>query len=205
MNILTLHLNNNESIILSSHDSPDKMGEWDDIAIEYRGENSIYLTDSRGDEILRSAEELLTKTLNKELLLHESIKQDIGYLWNEELQGKPGLTYEEGSGNIYWIGERFLLWSCNSRLENRGTTWLYNDENGDIILEITPVYPWTFRDPKPNEKYVSYDEYMKSYKPLVIRKIPVDIAQEWLVQVKKLAHTIQESEKRMDPCEGCVK
>jgi hypothetical protein len=45
---------------------------------------------------------LLTKTIEGKLPLHESINQDIGYLWNKELHGAKGLTYNIIDNVKYW-------------------------------------------------------------------------------------------------------
>ena len=71
-------------------------------------------------------------------------------------------------------------------------TWLYN-KNNEIILEITPTYPWHFDKPAKNESFVPYEEFIKNYKALVIAKIDKKQAQEWLDIAYELMQTIRKN------------
>jgi hypothetical protein len=54
---------------------------------------------------------LLKKAINNQLKLHESITQDIGFLWNEYLKDKKGYNFVEKSdeqfGEVatFWVGQ----------------------------------------------------------------------------------------------------
>ena len=124
---------------------------------------------------------LLTKVLNNEFQLHESIKEDIGYLRNEEFQNKSGLVYEKSKTIDCWVGAKHSLWSGEGV-----STWLYNDKKGNIIFEITPHYKYHFSDPEKTPNFMPYEEWAKNYKPYLIRIIPTDVAKQWL----DLAHNV---------------
>lgn len=132
----------------------------------------------------------LEQALTSKLLLHESITQDIGYLWNQELQDKPGLTYQYKEGIKKWVGIDNHLWSTRSKDTLKLASWLYNDNNKNIIFEITPTYPWYLCEENyarnKFQSYIPYEEWIKNYKPLLIRIIPREIAQQWLNQAQEI-------------------
>jgi len=132
----------------------------------------------------------LEKALNNKLFLHQSIINDIGFLWNEYLQNKKEYNFVEVplENPEYWIGSYYELWSTRGRY-----AWIYNDDEG-IFLEITPCYRWHYIEPEKNEKYIPYKEFIKKYKPIAIIKIDKDIAMRWLRQVKKLRNIIQKND-----------
>jgi hypothetical protein len=156
--------------------------------------NNLYKTSIASDFIrysLAILKGLLTKALKNKLRLHRSITNDIGYLYNEELQDKPGLFYKTSKeGRKFWIGESYSLW--NSSLDS----WLYNDKDGNIIFEITPTYPSYYTEPETSTDYISYEEWIKSYKPFLIRKIPVEVARQWLDQANAILKKIEENVAR---------
>lgn len=129
----------------------------------------------------------LEKTLNNEFKLHESINKDIGFLSNEESQGKQGFFYKKVENYNHWIGQNYALWSSDTQ------AWLYNNDDGEIILEITPSYPWHYNDPKDNECFVPYEDWIKDYKPLLITKIPKEIAKKWLKQCDVTLQKLQKN------------
>lgn len=137
---------------------------------------------------------LLTKACGNDAYLHASIQQDLGYMWSRLLhcEDESGLVYE----NDFWVGQRNLLWSPTGSGKGICTSWLYNDKNGDIILEVTPSYRWHFDDPQVGDDYISYQEFMQNYKPLLFRKIHKEVAKEWLAQAKKLYDKIKANEQK---------
>src|SRR5438445_8769104 len=130
----------------------------------------------------------LSRSLSKDLPLHKSITKDIGYLNNEyltyalnddddddEWQLNPNLVYEDEFGS--WVGFQYQIWSCRY-----WAAWMYNDENGAIVFEITPRYPGIFLEKDEQVGIPSYEDWIQSYKPAFIQVIPQDIAQNWLKQ-----------------------
>ncbi len=133
---------------------------------------------------------LLEKALKKELGVDKSIS-NLGYSENECYQNKPNLIYH----GKRWIGINNLLWSGKGF-----STWLYNDDNGTIILEITPVYTYPTNDPDEQEHYVPYDQWIKGYKTCFVAKIPPAVAEKWLEQAQFILHSIEATmarEKKM--------
>ena len=126
---------------------------------------------------------------NKKLELDKSIKEDIGYLWNEYLHSenpnkdKRFLMFKS-EGTNFWIGHYYLLWSYNGV-----ATWFYN-KNGKIYFHITPVYKWHFDDPEPGEDFISYEKFIKNYKPYFNFEIKKDIAEGWIKRAEAVIELI---------------
>lgn len=135
--------------------------------------------------------ELLQKALDNKLFLHDSIRDDIGYLSNEYFQGRNGFVIngfsKKSSG---WVGDFYYLWE-GSKQKIRYVTWLYNDNNGEIIFEVTPAYPYLFCDPDKELNYVSYQEWIKNYKPYLKVVMSKQVGQEWLKQANQIIEQIK--------------
>ena len=64
--------------------------------------------------------------------------------------------------------------------------WIYNDKEGNIVLEITPPFATLFFEAYPEEEPISFDEWMKDYKPLLVTTISKQTAQQWVQQIDDL-------------------
>ena len=137
----------------------------------------------------------LKNALDQSFCLHKSINHDIGYLCNEFLSrqnpGDYGYFVMEGKGTgKKWVGQRFLVWSCaKTNIE----TWLYS-KGEKIFLHITPVYKWHFSSSKPDDKFVTYKEFIKKYEPYFVLEIKRDVAFVWLKKVENVIRAIEESD-----------
>lgn len=139
--------------------------------------------------VMATLKGLLNLTIKHELKLDHSINKNIGYLWNEELsEDNSALVHDEEE---CWIGEDYLWVSARSNDNLKTATWLYNSDEGEIILEITPVYKWHFDDPETGEAYITYEEFMLNYKPILFRTISKAVAQEWVDQAQNLLNIIE--------------
>lgn len=135
---------------------------------------------------------MLHQALLDKLKLPNSINQNIGYQYNRDInEDNPNIEYEKIETIKSWIGNRYKLWS------NSVETWMYNDDHGNIILEITPVYPKTFRDPEEDLDMQDYQNWMKSYAPILIRTIPRNIAETWLKQTEDILEEIKANIKML--------
>ena len=164
---------------------------FDYLTIAYHNGTKKYIlyTNDWVVEALGMLKALLTKAIDNRLILHDSIVNDIGYLWNEYLQDKKEHNFVEKplENSTYWVGQTHHL--CESK---KWDTWLYN-KNDAIYFEITPSYHWHFCKPQKNEKFVSYKKFVKKYKPLAIIKIDKKVAQRWLKIVSRLLATAQKN------------
>lgn len=146
-------------------------------------EKQIVLSEDSIRENMNVLNYILTRAIKGQYTLHESIKKDIGYLYNEELQEKPGLSYEKLERRDVWVGLKYNVWF------NDFATWIYNNNEGAILLEITPVYPGYF-----DELYeTSYDEWIKYYKPYLTKEISIETAQDWLQKARSILNQIDKN------------
>jgi len=132
---------------------------------------------------------MFQKALGGNFEFHPSIQHDIGYLWQEYLAEKKGHNFvgESFENSSFWVGLKHLLFSATF-----WNTWIYN-KDGNIYLEITPSYRWHFSEPEKDEDYVSYDEFIKKFKPLTIFEIDKERAREWLEVVSDLVAIAQKN------------
>ncbi|HEV2917412.1 MAG TPA: hypothetical protein VGW78_06740 [Candidatus Babeliales bacterium] len=71
-----------------------------------------------------------------------------------------------------------------------------SDKDGNIIFEITPHYKYHFCEPDETPSFISYEEWIKDYKPYLIRVVPRDIAHQWLNQAREILNAIDENTER---------
>ena len=114
--------------------------------------------------------------LDNKKKIDPSIK-DIGLEWN--------LYF---NGNIKQTNAFDYRWTCNDHKQIRPyyNSWLYNDENGNIILEITPFYPWHNVNKRTQPNRISFKEWIKSYKSTVKTIIPKENFKKWIEIIQEL-------------------
>ena len=136
----------------------------------------------------------LDNALNGKLNLHTSIGNDIGYLWMKNLYGKSKkLIYEySNEGQRLWVGLRYLLWSTTS---GNPESWLY-EKNGKFILEITPTYRLPTIKEKKSGNYLTYRQFLKKYKPLLVTSISKETAKRWLKKTEKILEIIEGNDSK---------
>jgi len=132
----------------------------------------------------------LIAALDGKLQLHESISQDIGYLYNQELQNKSGLFFIQLDNRDFWIGRDYLLWAFEYM-----ATWIYNAPNGDIVFAVTPLYQGSFLSTQ--KTMMSYAKWMKTYKPHLMVILSRKIVQRWLAQTNSILEQIDKNNPHM--------
>jgi len=193
-------LNNKEKIILESSYPIYSLYPCDKVIFYLIYNNNKYIIERDCIQYaLAVLKEKLNKALVNQLPLHESINQNVGFLWNEYLQNKPGFV-EMRVGEInHWIGIKNLLWSTPGNIQPQLDVWIYNDEKGSIVFEVTPGYAWHFVDLQETTPPVSYQEFVQNFKPLYVQTVSSNTAKQWLEQaeniLKKVKENAQESEK----------
>lgn len=108
-------------------------------------------------------------------------KEDLGFQWNQYYQGKKGFK-----------GDLTHLFQSNSHKGMRPfyNSWIYNDQDGTIIFEITPFYPWHNTTKKTHPERISYKEWIKDYKPTIKTVILRENLIQWIEQTKALKREI---------------
>src|SRR5690606_20521799 len=196
-------LNHSEKLIVELEEQLEKLPCYCFIPIVFFIQQQGYiLSDSYLPDDMTYLRTFLTKGLNNELQLHPSITQNIGYLDNikvkydheqAELEDKneednwkpsPHLTYKEENYWV-WVGSDYGIWRYNNL-----ATWIYNDKQSNIIFEITPRYPNFFAEENEIQD-ITFNEWIKEYKPLLTRIISPEIAWQWIVQADKVIACIK--------------
>ncbi len=147
-----------------------------------KNDKTYLLTISPLQEDIFILKRALKKTLLNQYQLHPSIVQDIGIVFNQCLQSKPGPVYEKIRGQNFWVGDDYLLWSYKKL-----ATWLYNDADGNILLHITPIYQnhWTGEDDEEEANDRAYEKWTATeYKPLWTTILSAATAKAWLAQAE---------------------
>lgn len=143
----------------------------DQITIVFqKGDTQIELAKNMLDILFEVFKETLNKVINNQLILPKEYEVGkVGYAFNICVENE-----NENDGCFYSIPSAF----CNNETTK---TWLYNKDN-KIYLEISPLYPWLYREPRSCEKYVSFEEYIKTYSPFAVYEISSKKTIEWLAQ-----------------------
>lgn len=168
------------------------------------GSDKFFILNERSisSQALRLLDEAIDRGLKGLLELHESICDDIGQMWNQDLDAvgkrvKFEKIVEEpvAEGYTQWIGLRYYLWS---NPYDKLAFWFYCKE-GRFFFELTPVYPWALCEPEPDEIVIPFEEFMKNYKPILILEIPRERLIEWRRQTTRLMRLIMSNERRRQP------
>jgi len=65
-------------------------------------------------------------------------------------------------------------------------SWMHNDQDGNIVFQITPLYPWHRTTKKDFPNRISYNKFIKNYKPIIKVLIPKVNLLAWIDQAKVL-------------------
>jgi len=194
-------LNSLDFIEIKAPHKQEDLFRYDEVDIVFQkkdGQKFVIYSSDFIIEALRRFESKLTKATNNCLELHPSIipgssSKDIGLLWNEDLHSKEYLPQEVNEkGKSYWVGKKYLLFSCN---KSRITSWVYNTE-GKIFLELTPQYQWHFDEPEKGEKFITYENFVENYKPLIINEITKEAAQNLLMWIQELRQIVEKNDSK---------
>lgn len=184
---------------------------FDNIEVFYEGGQYLQITwGSFGYYVRDSLKEMLEKVLQGDLILDESIKKSLGYYQAQDYKknNRKNLKYvATEAGHRMWVGNYYHLFSSSDSYQQ--DSWLYNNQDGDIVFEITPSYPWFFTAPREGEIVIKYSEWLKQYRPYVVRKISKEVVQNWITQLDKLVHKVTVNDERLTcqgpECEMCKK
>ena len=178
-------LNNNEHILMELGKPLNKIDSeapLDRIPVKIFISNTyLHLTNQWPLDVFYDLKTNLESALNNKIQPHSSIKKNLGYLWNQDMHGDASeLIFEQKEKQNFWVGLRRLLWSSSNKLNPKLSTWLYNDQDGNIILELTPSYRWHFAQPKEGEEFITYEQFMATYQSYLTRIISKEVAERWI-------------------------
>lgn len=136
----------------------------------------------------------IKSTLQNQLRLGSSFTADPGYMFNyyifcvdqEECSIILPFVYERDN-NDHWIGYEYQLWGCENL-----TAWLYNNAAGDIIFEVTPLYP---EDEKESFNQDDFMLWRNNYEPVCFKTLSKQKVEKWLNIAEALIQKIENSFK----------
>lgn len=194
---IVFKLNNKEELVIDLEMPIEALPCFCQTKISFRNGFREYVLNLNEDleTSMKRFQSILSKCLNGQMHLHKSLMDDLGYLHNECLkyalnedeetwQIHPGLAYDQDK---IWIGYDYQLWASNEF-----AAWMYNDENGAIIFEVTPRYPGFFIKEEELIVMPSYQEWMQSYKFTIFKIIPREVAEQWLEKTDKIVGHIKD-------------
>ncbi len=98
--------------------------------------------------------------------------------------------YELNNMLMYHNNDFFSQFWTWSSISSKADTLIYQADN-KIYIEIVPSYPWLFSEPElDNPEYITFEEFMKNYKPYVVETISRETAKEWLQQCEEILKII---------------
>ena len=197
---ITFLLNDASRIIIPLKDPIEFLGPIyiEKIFLIFNKHKSLLSKTTIYHDMLRFSD-LLKKALNHKLFLNPSIILDIGLHHNEYLYAgvnNPTDPFINNDNNEDWNGYDYHLWSARNKLVSLDT-WIYNAPDRSIIFEVTPVYPYLFSEPEEEPDYISYEEWIKTYKPYFIATLSRETAQQWIEQAEEIIRMVDYNEKRM--------
>lgn len=196
---LIFSFNKDEKIILDTEFPIEEVLPFDKVIIKFSNDYLFNLTDDCFEYIMNSLKGALTKSLKNHLQLPFFIDEDIGLLWNKELNNTKEWSMSSQDQQMLnddeSLGE-YILFSTPESADPSLATWIYNNKNGEIVFEITPQYKWHFDDPKDGENFITYDEFINNYKPFFVTIISPSIAKKWIQQINALLKHAKTNEEK---------
>lgn len=192
MNLIIFKINETSALALEYPQILVKAFRYDEISIflNQNNQNKFVLYKDFFIAGLRDLERVVSNALMGKLIYKEN-GTDIGFLWNEEMDGKDLPMTIDAEGNKFWVGQKFILFDSPEPI----TTWLF-EKDKKYWIELTPVYPWHHRDPKESENFVSYEEFMKTYKPIALFEVSRETLEEWLKRVQELLKIVEGNDNK---------
>jgi hypothetical protein len=195
-------LNDTEKIIISFKDPLEYIGwNYSEPILFLYNKKLIILADGPTYFNVRDFRDQLDNVLRNRLPLQKSITKNIGFLYNQYIQNYnlyyKNRTFFVSTGNrrARWSGYQNYVWEA-SQNEQKYTTWLYNDPNGQILLTITPTYPYSHITKR--HIYIPYKKWILKYKPYYTAIISKETAQQWYNQADMIVKAIDENVKRWE-------
>lgn len=142
-------------LTIESNTTKENLQKFDIIIIKF---NSYIIFEDYATEGIISLKNHLTRLLKNSLEVNSNLfDKSLGYFWNEYTNSIP----DDGEINEDDITEKYSLWSTREF-----STWIYS-YNRNNYIEISPNYKWHFIEPIETEKFITYEEFIKDYRPIV--------------------------------------
>lgn len=184
--------NNNQQIIIKNICyEKNHMYRYDPVEIFFKDKNKEYLI-SQHDYLMPKVEAFyyyLKDAIENKLELVPR-DENLGYSWNQDLHNTVIKSHEKLKNQDDWQGIKYLMWGGNAI-----DTWMYN-KDGSLFIEITPGYKWHFQAPEKDEDFVSYENWIKKYRPIKLIEIDSNTAHSWMQKLEALMREIESNDAR---------
>jgi hypothetical protein len=165
----------------------EKLNRFDEVNVVYEnsGACTFLFEEEEMQEVIVRLMLAMQHVFQKSRQLSPAIQcGNLGYYFNQTIFDE-GYTFD--FSHYWWFSTRYIQ------------TWLYTIDS-KIYIEISPSYPWANIElPKNFEQFpknfVSYEEFMKNYRPIAVVSISPHIAQTWVDQSKVLARELDIEEE----------
>lgn len=118
-----------------------------------------------------------TALLNNKLFFDNKKRIDPGFEYNQYCKD---LIKDSDVINKY-----FFESNSHTNSQEIYTSWFYNDVDGNIIFEISPLYKWfNIENAESYPEFITYEDFMKNYKVKVHKIIAKEIFIQWNNQAK---------------------
>jgi hypothetical protein len=178
------------TIYVCGHQEMNKIHRYDQAWVYYSDKDrKVCISNGTVDDVV----EPLKYALKQKRILDRSITRNIGLMFSEwyshddEYRRRNFEVQELEGGNIGWLGEGCQIAGIyNSTFSYN--SWLYKKKTHDkqYVFEITPGYPWSYSDPAEDPTYISFEEWAKDYKPVVVTTVAVWVVKDWIKQLRRV-------------------
>lgn len=148
-------------------------------SLKMNGTQVLLCTDTV-NEVLMSFTGALEQLLQNHMVLPDTIDiGNLGSVFNIN-------THNENVDAVDF--SHFWLWS-STKLQS----WLYSRGN-KFYIEIGPSYPWLYVTPTQEDKessYISFEQFMQTYKPLLLTEVDRSLALTWLDDSNRILKDVE--------------
>jgi hypothetical protein len=179
---IEFRIDNDNQIIIRCRDDVNNLSRFSEASAYFVHKNQVIslLANDVFIEVISPLNNTLLKAIEKEIIITNSGFSDVGYKWNNWAYNLP----EEGEGEEDIFNE-FWVWSTKET-----GTWLYRNNDREIVIEICPIYKWHFEEPDNEIDCVSFEEFIKHYKAILQKKIDIDLVKAWQNECQKYLQII---------------
>lgn len=152
------------------------------ITFNYLDQKNFLTQDTTLESFIAPFHKLLRKGLHQQIKLHPSMVANPGYLYNQWLNEENSNLFNitDQHNEINWVGFKYQL------TNHPYASWIYNNAQGDIIFEMTAVYPASLINENNPIEVQAYKKWMQNYKPFIHEIISKETAQQWLQQTTEI-------------------
>lgn len=143
----------------------------------------------------------LSLAVEQKLILDKSIIQNLGYCWNDILAGRKDkltLINEDYGEFVDWVGLKYYLFGSYADSDLYVSTWLYNDQDGNIVFEVTELFKWSIKKTysEQDPEFLQYLEFLKGYQSIIKVIITPGYAKDLLENIQTLYKLFQQNEQK---------